>query len=218
MPGVARANVAVTDTFDVWRVRTNEINTSLNLGTQAITANTIVWRDDTGSSIHNGLTANTVVANNVGSSTATISINSALEADTAGTKASFQTTGGILATGGSRFLSTLIVSGDLTANGDIILGDTAASDTITATGRFNSHLDTATSVTYDVGNSSRLWRNYFGQGINLTGNTTFSADSSLKITAGHLTKPSLKIADALQAGTSAKLVEAIITQNNIKPM
>jgi hypothetical protein len=39
MPGVARANVAVTDTFDVWRVRTNEINDSLNLGTNAITAN-----------------------------------------------------------------------------------------------------------------------------------------------------------------------------------
>jgi len=207
MPGVARSNVAVTDTFDVWRVRTNEINTSLNLGTQAITANTIVWRDDTGSSVHNGLTANTVDANNVGASTATISINSALAADTAGTVASFKTTGGILATQRSRFLGDVVVSGNLTANGIVILGDTAATDTITATGRFNSTLDTATTVTYDVGESTRLWRNYYGQGINLTGNTTFTADSSLKITAGHLTKPSLKIADALQAGASAKLVD-----------
>ena len=41
MAGVNRAAVAVTDTFDVWRVRTNEINSSLNAGTNANTADTI---------------------------------------------------------------------------------------------------------------------------------------------------------------------------------
>ena len=39
MAGVNRANVAVTDTFDTWRLRTNEINTTLNEATQAKTAN-----------------------------------------------------------------------------------------------------------------------------------------------------------------------------------
>ena len=48
MAGVNRAAVAVTDTFDVWRVRTNELNTSLNAGTHAKTADTIVWRGDSG--------------------------------------------------------------------------------------------------------------------------------------------------------------------------
>ena len=39
--GVSRSNVAVTDTFDTWRLRSNEINDSLNQGTAANTANTI---------------------------------------------------------------------------------------------------------------------------------------------------------------------------------
>ena len=41
MAGVNRSNVAVTDTFDTWRIRTNEVNTTLNQATEAITANTI---------------------------------------------------------------------------------------------------------------------------------------------------------------------------------
>ena len=60
MPGVNRSNVAVTDTFDTWRIRTNEVNTSLNLGTNAITGNTIVWRDDNGSFTANATTINTI--------------------------------------------------------------------------------------------------------------------------------------------------------------
>ena len=60
MAGVNRAAVAVTDTFDVWRVRTNELNTSLNAGTHAKTADTIVWRDDDASFVANVVTANTL--------------------------------------------------------------------------------------------------------------------------------------------------------------
>ena len=46
MAGVNRSNVAVTDTFDTWRIRTNEVNTTLNEATNAKTANTIIFRDD----------------------------------------------------------------------------------------------------------------------------------------------------------------------------
>ena len=60
MAGVNRAAVAVTDTFDVWRVRTNELNSSLNAGTHAKTADTIVWRDDNASLVANVVTANTL--------------------------------------------------------------------------------------------------------------------------------------------------------------
>ena len=204
MPGVARANVAVTDTFDVWRVRTNEINDSLNLGTNAITANTIIWRDDNSSFVANVVTANTVTVDYTTATVASIAVTSTLAATSV--LASIQTAGGIKADKASRFGADVTVIGDLSAQGGVTLGN-ATADTITLTGRINSVVDTATSVTYDIGTSGRLWKNYYGQGINLTGNTTFGADATLDITAGHSTKPSLKITDAVQAGVAAKLVD-----------
>ena len=90
MAGVNRAAVAVTDTFDVWRVRTNELNTSLNAGTNANTANTIVWRSDTGAADVSTLSANVVTLSR-STAAAAITVASALAADA--TKASIQTTG-----------------------------------------------------------------------------------------------------------------------------
>ena len=58
--GVNRATVAGTDTFDTWRIRTNEINTSLNQATASATADKLVWRDDVGSANLNILNANTL--------------------------------------------------------------------------------------------------------------------------------------------------------------
>ena len=209
MAGVNRAAVAVTDTFDVWRVRTNELNTSLNAGTHAKTADTIVWRDDNASFVANVVTANTVTLAR-DAAAATITVASTLAADA--TKASIQTTGGIKADLASRFGAAVDVTGALTVGGSSTLGDAAATDTITLTGRVASLIDTATSITYDIGSSDRKWKTYYGQGIDLTGNTTFAADATIDITAGHLTKPSLKITDAVQAGASAKLVD--ITSNS----
>ena len=209
MAGVNRAAVAVTDTFDVWRVRTNELNTSLNAGTHAKTADTIVWRDDDASLIANVVTANTLTMTHE-TGTATLVVASALAADA--TKASIQTTGGIKADLGSKFGAAVDVTGALTVGGHTTLGNAAGTDTVTFTSRVGSDIDNTTSITYDVGSSTRLWKNYYGQGIKLTGNTTFAADASLDIASGHATKPSLKITDAVQAGTSAKLVD--ITSNS----
>ena len=209
MAGVNRAAVAVTDTFDVWRVRTNELNTSLNAGTHAKTADTIVWRDDDASLIANVVTANTLTMTHQ-TGTATLVVTSALAADA--TKASIQTTGGIKADLGSKFGAAVDVTGALTVGGNTTLGNAAGTDTVTFTSRVGSAIDNTTSITYDVGSSTRLWKNYYGQGIKLTGNTTFAADASLDIASGHATKPSLKITDAVQAGTSAKLVD--ITSNS----
>ena len=162
MAGVNRAAVAVTDTFDVWRVRTNELNTSLNAGTHAKTADTIVWRDDNASFVANVVTANTVTLAR-DAADATITVASTLAADA--TKASIQTTGGIKADLASRFGAAVDVTGALTVGGSATLGDAAATDTITLTGRVASLIDTATSITYDIGSSTRLWKNYYGQGI-----------------------------------------------------
>jgi len=206
MAGVNRAAVAVTDTFDVWRVRTNELNTSLNAGTHAKTADTIVWRDDDASFVANVVTANTLTMTHE-TGTATLVVSSALAADA--TKASIQTTGGIKADLGSKFGAAVDVTGNLTVGGNATLGNVNASDTITLTGRINTVLDTATSITYDIGTSGRKWKTYYGQGINLAGNTTFAAAATLDIAAGHATKPSLKITDAVQAGATAQLVDLV---------
>ena len=210
MAGVNRAAVAVTDTFDVWRVRTNELNTSLNAGTNANTADTIVWRGDSGEIDVSTLSANTVtLSRDVGDPAITVA--SALGADAS--KASIQTTGGIKADMASRFGAAVDVIGALTVGGNVDLGNAVdGTDTITLSGRIDSLVDTATSVTYDIGSSTRKWRTYYGQGINLAGNTTFAADATLDITAGHATKPSLKITDAVQAGVSAQLIN--VTSNS----
>ena len=152
MAGVNRAAVAVTDTFDVWRVRTNELNTSLNAGTNANTANTIVWRSDTGAADVSTLSANVVTLSR-STAAAAITVASALAADA--TKASIQTTGGIKADLLSKFGAGVDITGNLTVSGNSTLGDAAGTDTVSFTSRIASAFDVATSITYDIGSSGR---------------------------------------------------------------
>ena len=203
MAGVNRAAVAVTDTFDVWRVRTNELNTSLNAGTKANTADTIVWRGDSGEIDVSTLSANVVTLSR-NTSAAAITVASALAADA--TKASIQTTGGIKADLQSKFGAGVDVTGNLTVGGNSTLGNAAGTDTVTFTSRINSTIDTATSITYDIGSSGRLWKDYYGQRVVLTGNTTYTGSASLEITSGHLTKHNALITnDALTTGSLMQL-------------
>ena len=199
MAGVNRAAVAVTDTFDVWRVRTNELNTSLNAGTNANTANTIVWRSDTGAIDVSTLSANTVTLSR-STAAAAITVASALAADA--TKASIQTTGGIKADLLSKFGAGVDVTGNLTVSGNSTLGDAAGTDTVSFTSRIASAFDVATSITYDIGSSGRLWKDFYGQRVVLTGNTTYTGSASLEITSDHLTKHNaLMTNDALTTGS-----------------
>ena len=203
MAGVNRAAVAVTDTFDVWRVRTNELNTSLNAGTKANTADTIVWRGDSGEIDVSTLSANVVTLSR-NTTAAAITVASALAADA--TKASIQTTGGIKADLQSKFGAGVDVTGNLTVGGNSTLGNAAGTDTVTFTSRVNSGIDTATSITYDIGTSGRLWKDYYGQRVVLTGNTTYTGSASLEITSGHLTKHNaLMTNDALTTGSLLQL-------------
>ena len=203
MAGVNRATVAVTDTFDVWRVRTNELNASLNAGTNANTADTIVWRGDSGEIDVSTLSANVVTLSR-STAAAAITVSSALAADA--TKASIQTTGGIKADLGSKFGAAVDVTGNLTVGGNTTLGNAAASDTVTFTSRVASLLDTATSITYDIGSSGRLWKDYYGQRVVLTGNSTYTGSASLEITSNHLTKHNALITnDALTTGSLMQL-------------
>ena len=199
MAGVNRSAVAVTDTFDVWRVRTNELNTSLNAGTNANTANTIVWRSDTGAADVSTLSANVVTLSR-STAAAAITVASALAADA--TKASIQTTGGIKADLLSKFGAGVDVTGNLTVSGNSTLGDAAGTDTVSFTSRIASAFDVATSITYDIGSSGRLWKDFYGQRVVLTGNTTYTGSASLEITSDHLTKHNaLMTNDALTTGS-----------------
>ena len=199
MAGVNRAAVAVTDTFDVWRVRTNELNTSLNAGTNANTANTIVWRSDTGAADVSTLSANVVTLSR-STAAAAITVASALAADA--TKASIQTTGGIKADLLSKFGAGVDVTGNLTVSGNSTLGDAAGTDTVSFASRIASAFDVATSITYDIGSSGRLWKDFYGQRVVLTGNTTYTGSASLEITSDHLTKHNaLMTNDALTTGS-----------------
>ena len=54
------ANVALTDSFDTWRVRTNQIIQDVNTSTDAGLSNALVRRDTTG---HGGIRVDALVAN-----------------------------------------------------------------------------------------------------------------------------------------------------------
>ena len=155
MAGVNRSNVAVTDTFDTWRLRTNEINTTLNEATQAITANTIIFRDDSSNFTANQASLNTVAVVH-GTTTSAISVTSALAAD--GTKASIITTGGIRAELGSIFAA------DVDIQGSITLGN-ASADNLTLNATLSSDLIPTTNAATDIGSSAFTFKNLYNQSI-----------------------------------------------------
>jgi len=116
--GVNRANVAVTDTFDTWRIRTNEINNTLNLAAAASTADTLVYRDNIGSANLNILNANTTILTHTGTVDSALSVVSGVAAHADGSYASILTTGGIYGTLDSKFAADLTIGEDLTVQGN----------------------------------------------------------------------------------------------------
>ncbi len=157
--GVNRANVAVTDTFDTWRIRTNEVNTTLNLAAAANTADTLVYRDNAGSANLNVLNTNTTIVTHTsaGSDTTALSVVSAVGAHTSGNYASIKTTGGLYATLTSKFAADLTIGTDLTVNGDTALGNSTADEvTILATLAGNILPTTTTAVSSGAASGSDL--------------------------------------------------------------
>ena len=163
MAGVNRANVAVTDTFDTWRLRTNEINTTLNEATQAKTANTIIFRDDSSNYIANVATLNTISVTHDTTTTA-ISVTSALAAASDGTVASILTTGGVYAALDSKFAADLDIGTNLTVGGNSVLGN-AATDTVTFTGRIasGSHIVPIANNTSNLGSSTLQFQQIYSE-------------------------------------------------------
>ena len=181
--GVNRANVAVTDTFDTWRIRTNEINTSLNQATASATADKLVWRDDVGSANLNILNANTTILTHTGSSDSAFSVVSGVEAQTDGTYASIKTTGGIYATLYSKFAANLDIAGALSAEGNVALGN-QTTDTLTFTGRVATGTDLLpiANNSSDLGSTALQFANVHSQKHTMVGSGT-EGGNTLGITA-----------------------------------
>ena len=181
--GVNRANVAVTDTFDTWRIRTNEINTSLNQGTSANTADKIMWRDDAGSANLNVLNANTTILTHTGSSDSALSVVSGVAAQSDGTYASIKTTGGIYATLSSKFAADLTIGTNLSVEGNSTLGN-AATDTLTFTGRVATGTDLLpiANNSSDLGSTALQFANVHSQKHTMVGSGT-EGGNTLGITA-----------------------------------
>ena len=219
MAGVNRSNVAVTDTFDTWRIRTNEVNTTLNQATEDITANTIVLRDDNSNYTANQASLNTISVIH-GTSTSAVTVTSALAADA--TKASIYTTGGVKALLKSIFSADVDIAEDLTVSGNTVLGS-AITDQLTVTATLASNVVPTTNNSSHLGNTSFQFAEGHFQKTTMVGNgseggntlgitTTAATNTSVSMTNNALTSGSLlQVSSASTDATARDLLK--VTQS-----
>ncbi|MBT4697425.1 hypothetical protein HOB76_04000, partial [Candidatus Woesearchaeota archaeon] len=210
--GVNRANVAVTDTFDTWRIRTNEVNTTLNLGTSANTADTLVYRDNDGSANLNILNANTTILTHTGTSDTALSVVSAVAADSGGSYASIKTTGGIYASLTSKFAADLTIGTDLTVTGNTALGATSA-DEVT----FNSTLSGDILPTVTSGAATITDGAATGSDLGASANSfahIYTVQETISATSG-VTTNVFSVTSAAGAGNTATFVNDSATTGTV---
>jgi hypothetical protein len=208
MAGVNRSNVAVTDTFDTWRIRTNEVNTTLNQATNAITANTIVFRDDNSSYIANAATLNTISVTHNTTTTA-LSVTSGLAASADGSKASILTTGGIYATLTSKFAADLTIGTDLTIDGNTVIGS-ATGDIATFNATLTGNVVPTTNVSaaggVSVGSMLGAVANNFAH--------IYNSQQTITAASG-ITANVFSVSSAAGAANTATLVNNALTTGTI---
>ena len=123
------ANVALTDTFDQWRIKTNE----LIVGTQADGMSNFIKLLDTTNSTSN-TTGSIITAGGVGIAKSVV-IGENL-----------------------RIHGNLTTDGDTTISGNLIFGD-ATTDQVTFTADINSSLIPNANLTFNIGNTTMQWAN-----------------------------------------------------------
>ena len=210
--GVNRANVAVTDTFDTWRIRTNEVNTTLNLAAAANTADTLVYRDNAGSANLNVLNANTTVVTHTGTTDSALSVVSAVAAHSGGSYASILTTGGIYGTLSSKFAADLTIGTDLTINGNTALGSSTA-DEVTFTSTLSGDiLPTVTSGAATITDGAAT-----GSDLGATANSfahIYTVQETISATSG-ITTNLFSVTSAAGAGNTATFLNNSATTGTV---
>ena len=207
--GVNRANVAVTDTFDTWRIRTNEINNTLNLAVSANTADTVMYRDNLGSANLNVLNANTTIVTHTGTTDSAISVVSGVAAHSAGSYASIKTTGGIYGTLDSKFAADLTIGEDLTVQGNTAIGATTA-DTVTGLATLSSNIIPTTTSTVSSGAAA-------GSMLGASANSfahIYTSQETISAIAG-ITKNVFSVTSAYGAGNTAVFLNNGITTGSV---
>ena len=125
------ANVALTDTFDQWRVKTNEVVVM----TQADGMNNIIKTLDTTNSTSN-TTGSIITAGGVGiKKSVYIGENLTVQGN-------------------------VVVDGDTTISGNLTFGD-AATDQVTFTADINSNIIPNANLSFNIGNTTMLWANTY---------------------------------------------------------
>ena len=138
------ANVALSDTFDQWRVKTNE----LLVMTQTDGMSNFIKLTDSTNSTSN-TTGSIITAGGIGVSKSVV-------------------VGENLNVHGN-----LHANGNISADGSLTLGD-AGTDSIVLNADVNSNIIPNTNGAFDIGNSTQYWSNGFFESIKIHANSTLA--------------------------------------------
>ena len=171
------STVALTDTFDTWRQRTNDGLTAVNDSTDAATANKLVIRDANGHVSFKNITSanNITISPDTNGGTATVlTVSGSLESSST-TSGSVTIAGGVGVAKNAYIGNSVFVTNTATVSGNTVVGSAAASDKVTFNSRVSSDFDPITNQTYNLGDSSLQWANTHTRKLFVTADASTAA-------------------------------------------